>query len=286
MAENQFFTPLSDFVFKIIFGDRRNGPILKAFLSAALKIPEAELGELTLIDPHLKRESETDKLGVLDVKVHTVKGMVINVEMQVKTTPDLRKRIVSYAARLLTGQLKRGGEYQEIEKVVSIVICDEVLIKEEADYYNSYSLLNRKTGREFLDLLEIDVLDVRKLPAGGDGEKLYRWAEFFKAKGREEYRMMAEQMTEPAIKEAAMRVLELNDDERMMLLAESRDKFMWDLSSRERASFAEGIEKGKAEGITEAKAEAARSMKADNIPVEKISRYTGLSPEQIDRLEP
>jgi hypothetical protein len=34
MAEKQFFTPLSDFVFKLIFGDHRNGLILKAFLSA------------------------------------------------------------------------------------------------------------------------------------------------------------------------------------------------------------------------------------------------------------
>jgi hypothetical protein len=27
MAEKQFFTPLSDFVFKLIFGDRRNGAV-------------------------------------------------------------------------------------------------------------------------------------------------------------------------------------------------------------------------------------------------------------------
>jgi predicted transposase/invertase (TIGR01784 family) len=137
MAEKQFFTPLSDFVFKLIFGDRRNGLILKAFLSAALEIPEAELEEIILIDPHLKPETEADKLCVLDVKIRTASGMVINVEIQVKATPDLRKRIVSYAARLLTEQLKRGGDYQDVERVVSITICDEVLLKEESDYYNS-----------------------------------------------------------------------------------------------------------------------------------------------------
>jgi predicted transposase/invertase (TIGR01784 family) len=71
---------------------------------------------------------------------------------------------------------------------------------------------------------------------------------------------------------------------------------MWDQSSRERASFAEGIEKGKAEGIvegiaegttkgiTEAKAEAARNMKAEGDSIEKISRITSLSPEQIEKL--
>jgi predicted transposase/invertase (TIGR01784 family) len=144
--------------------------------------------------------------------------------------------------------------------------------KEETGYYNSYRLINRKSGKEFSNLLEINVLDLEKVPAREDGGKLYRWAEFFKAKGREEYKMLAEKVKEPGIKEAAMKVLELNEDERLRLLAEARDKWMWDHTSRERAYFAK------------AKAEAARNMKADNMPVEKISRYTGLSPEQIEKL--
>jgi predicted transposase/invertase (TIGR01784 family) len=113
-------------------------------------------------------------------------------------------------------------------------------------------------------------------PTSGDGGKLYRWGEFFKAKGREEYRMLAEQSVEPGIKEAAMKVLELNEDERLRILTEARDKWMWDQTSRERASFAEGTAK--------AKLEDARNMKAEGDSTEKIARITGLSPEQIERL--
>jgi predicted transposase/invertase (TIGR01784 family) len=46
----------------------------------------------------------------------------------------------------------------------------------------------------------------------------------------------------------------------------------------------EGIAEGTMKGIAEAKAEAARNMKADNIPLEKISQYTGLSPEEMEKL--
>jgi predicted transposase/invertase (TIGR01784 family) len=46
----------------------------------------------------------------------------------------------------------------------------------------------------------------------------------------------------------------------------------------------EGTAKGKVEGIAEAKAEAARNMKAEGDSIEKISRITGLSPEQIEKL--
>ena len=54
----------------------------------------------------------------------------------------------------------------------------------------------------------------------------------------------------------------------------------------------EGFEDGKAAGLAEGEAsgraaeklEMAKAMKADNEPLEKIAKYTGLSIEDIDRL--
>ena len=40
---------------------------------------------------------------------------------------------------------------------------------------------------------------------------------------------------------------------------------------------AEGLSQGRAEGI----AETARKMKADNMPIELIAKYTGLTPDEI-----
>ncbi|MFP3041640.1 PD-(D/E)XK nuclease family transposase [Treponema primitia] len=67
----RFYTPLFDFIFKLIFGDQRNIAVLTALLAAALDLPEAEFDHLTIIDPFLKREFEDDKMGILNVKVHT-----------------------------------------------------------------------------------------------------------------------------------------------------------------------------------------------------------------------
>lgn len=39
--------------------------------------------------------------------------------------------------------------------------------------------------------------------------------------------------------------------------------------------------KGKAEGRAEERLANARRMKADNLPIELISKYTGLTPEEI-----
>ena len=46
------------------------------------------------------------------------------------------------------------------------------------------------------------------------------------------------------------------------------------------------LNKGRAEGRAEEKAAIARQMKANNLPTEVIAKYTGLSPEEISKLEP
>ena len=54
---------------------------------------------------------------------------------------------------------------------------------------------------------------------------------------------------------------------------------------REKATEAERRYKaGLKEGIEEAKRENARKMKADNMPVELIVKYTGLTAEEIEGL--
>jgi predicted transposase/invertase (TIGR01784 family) len=100
----RILSPKNDFVFKLIFGDQRNSDILAEFLKAALKLPADEYDHLVIVDPHLKREFEDDKMGILDVKIHTKSDIVINVEIQVASSPELRDRIVLYVAKMLTEQ--------------------------------------------------------------------------------------------------------------------------------------------------------------------------------------
>lgn len=46
----------------------------------------------------------------------------------------------------------------------------------------------------------------------------------------------------------------------------------------------EGIAKGIEQGIEQGKIDAARKMKAENVPIENIARWTGLTLEQISEL--
>jgi len=82
-------SPKVDIVFKLLFGDERSIEILIDFLKAVLSLPDDEFEEVTIVDPHLLREYDGDKLGILDVKVKTRTKKVIDVEIKSKLNPIL-----------------------------------------------------------------------------------------------------------------------------------------------------------------------------------------------------
>jgi predicted transposase/invertase (TIGR01784 family) len=240
-------------VFKRIFGDPRNSKILATFLMAALGLPEEEFDSLVIVDPHLKREFNDDKESILDVKVRLKSGVVIDVEIQVRIIRNLRQRIALANAKMLTEQIKRGEEYLSIKRVVSIVNCNGVLLPDEPGYYNRYKLLNIRSGREFTDMQEIDVLEPRKLPAEPDGGELFKWGQFFKAKSPEELAMAAK--ADPAIAEAAALVMKLNEDETERARADSRLWWQMDRAALRRHSYRKGrkVAESKYRPVIEAK---------------------------------
>ncbi|MDR3337992.1 MAG: Rpn family recombination-promoting nuclease/putative transposase, partial [Treponema sp.] len=89
---------------------------------------------------------------------------IINVEIQAASFPELTKRFVLYSAKLLTGQIKKGGDYRDIEPVVSIIILNDTLVPDDKNYYNTYRIRNVETGVELTGVLEINLLELSKLP--------------------------------------------------------------------------------------------------------------------------
>jgi predicted transposase/invertase (TIGR01784 family) len=280
--EKALLSPKSDFIFKLIFGDERNIDILKNFLQAVLDLPASEYREITVVDPHLKREAEEDKLGILDVKIHTTGGSVIDVEIQVGDVPNFRERLVLYGSKMVVEQISRGDEYAAIKRVISIVITDYVLLPEEAAYHNVYRLLNTKTHRPFTDLIEFNTLELPKLPAEDEGGALWAWMKFLTCEKREEFAMVAEK--NPQVGKAVAVLMELSEDERTRLLEESREKARRDWASRMRGAREKGIAEGISQGAHQRAIEDATRLKKLGVPLDTIVQGTGLSPEEVARL--
>jgi predicted transposase/invertase (TIGR01784 family) len=181
---------------------------------------------------------------------------------------------------MATEQIGRGEDYQAIKRSISILITDYVQIPENQDYRNRYRLHDRKTGSEFTDLLEVNTLELPKLPPEGDGTALWDWLEFLKANQEEELMRLAEK--NPQLGKAVSRLVELSEDEQTRLLAESREKLQRDIVAREHAAE----EKGREEGREEAQFAIARKALGEGLPLETVMAITGLSQSEILQLHP
>jgi predicted transposase/invertase (TIGR01784 family) len=176
---------------------------------------------------------------------------------------------------MVTEQLKAGVAYESIKKVVSIIILDWHLTeKEQSIYHHRFRLYDEKSGYGFPDLFEINTLELPKLPRRPDGTPLYNWLSIFTAQTREEFDMAAK--TSPEIAQAVGVIMELSEDERTRLLAESREKYRRDEAARRKLAF----QTGEREGLLK----VARAALQKNIPPEDIASLTGLSLDEIRAL--
>jgi len=265
-----YLSPKSNFIFKQIFGDQRNADILGGFLQAVLDLPAGEYDHLTIVDPHLTPGRESDKLSILDVKLHTKSGNVIDVEIQLTNHPNLRERIVFYLARMVAGQISEGERYSSLKRSVCILIADFRVIADSERYHNRYRLCDPDTGSCFTNLIEVNVLEIPKLPYEEDNTALWDWMRFLEPRGKEDYAMLSER--NPHIGRAVAVLKELSEDERTRLLAESYQKARWDEELRIEAALREG------------KFEIARNALRRGIPAGDVMEITGLKREEIEAL--
>ena len=261
----------SDFIFKLIFGDQRNVDILGEFLKAVLDISNDEYDHITVIDPHVKKESQDDKYGILDVKVHTKSGIVINVEIQVLSIPEMKHRSIYFISKMVTEQMTSGRNHSDIKRVVSIIITTYTLVTENEYYHNQFRYRSDKDGVEFTNLTEINTLELSKLPQDEDNSELWYWMKFIKSDDEEVLDMLAQR--NPQMQKAVGVLKELSADERTRMLYEQREIARRDMVSRMDGARREG------------KIEVARNLLKMGMPLEQVVAVTGLTCEVLETVE-
>jgi predicted transposase/invertase (TIGR01784 family) len=272
----------SDVIFRLFLADERNQEFLLGFLKAVLLLPEDDYNEIEIADPLLLREFKGDKLGIVDVKLRTKSRKVIHIEIQISITPDLRERIIFYDAKLITEQIKTGDDYDTIKRVISIIITDEKMIPNSEKYHHRFTFYDCEAGVELTDLIEINTLELEKLPKNADDTPLYDWASFIAAESEEELTVLSER--NPQIGKAVVKLRELSADERARDLYERREKERRDIASQNKWARQEGRQEGRLEGRLEGMFEVARNLLSVGDSAEKISKVTGLTIDEVKEL--
>ncbi|MDR2787696.1 MAG: Rpn family recombination-promoting nuclease/putative transposase, partial [Candidatus Accumulibacter sp.] len=285
---HEILKPRNDAVFKRLMSDKR---LLVSFLQSALDLPPEDYRDVQIVDPHLPGERPEDKLGILDVKVTTAKGKVIDIEIQLNPVPEMRERAIFYLSGMIREQVRLGESYRKIKRAICILITGYEEIRDSLRYHNRYWLHDPDSGSLFSKAMEVHTLELPKLPEQWDETKLCAWLEFIRATKEEEFDMLAQR--DPDIGLAVVELKYLSQDERLRELAISREKLEWDIASREHGAkqkgreegLKEGLKKGLERGLNEAQSTIARKALDEGLSLEMVMTITGLPQAEILRLQ-
>jgi predicted transposase/invertase (TIGR01784 family) len=214
--------PTNDWIFKLLFGDERNKSMLVDLLKSFVDLPQEEF-ELTFMDPYLKPDFEEDKMGILDVKVKTKSGQIINIEIQVNPMKHIGKRLSFYKSKMIVEQIGKNEHYKKIQRVICVCITSKPVFPGVKEYLNQFRFCNKQNGLCFYDIPEeIYTLELSKVPGASDGNRVWEWLQFLLAKTKEEFEMVAEK--NPEIRKAADALYELSMDSKVRAEYEMREK--------------------------------------------------------------
>ena len=259
--------PTVDFCFKELM---HNENVRKGIIAAILNVQPEEVEDTILMPTILRKESEDDKYGILDIKVKLKNGIKIDFEMQVIYYDCWEKRTIYYLSKMYTEQLKTGEDYDKLQKCIQVSILDHVLIQGDDKYYRCISFCDTETGEKYSNMMEMHILELPKLPPEQQDETdLMQWMRFLGGKTREDLKRMAEKNSN--LQEAYDELDRLSADERKRLEYEARQKAIRDKNML----FKTGVERGRKDIIL--------SMLESGMSIEQIAEITKEPAENIKK---
>ena len=270
----KMLSPKIDVVFKMLFGEQKHERITKKLIEDVIeeKVETIELEQT----PYLWGNQADDKLGIIDVRA-TINGKnPIDIEMQILDNHDIEKRILFYWSKLYLKQIDRGEDYNKLNRSISIIFLDYEIEKlKQLPIHTKWQIRNDKNGKTILtEDLEIHIIEIPKINRMLENGKLKKWILFLENPEGEETKRMAEK--EKEIKEAIETLEDISSDEAKERIAELRQKYIMDTKSQLRTAEEKGLKKGIKE--------IAKKMLQKNIALETIIEITGLTEEEIEKI--
>ena len=217
----------NDYMFRAIL--QKDKQVLKALVSALLHLDKDSVKEVTITNPIELGAAISDKDFILDIRIDLDGEKLIDLEMQVTNQYNWPERSISYAARSFD-HLNSGQDYSEVLTVHSIGFLNYTLFPEAPEFFATYELRNKKTGKLYSSKFSIHVLDLTKIDLATKEDKKFgidRWARLFMAKTWEELRMVAK--NNPDLLQASNELYTINKDDLIRQQARARaDAEFWE----------------------------------------------------------
>ena len=277
----ELLKPTNDYVFKRIFGQKKNSDILKDLLQAIL--PNWNIKN---VDPRQEVQLETDfitdKVCRLDILATLDDGTKVDIEMQMRNYNDIEARSLFYTTREYHQSLENGQDYIEIPKSIGIWISNFNVFSDEGPFHEIVRLRRDYENQIFTDKIEMHYLQLPKFKQKCKriSNKLEEWLTFISFENMEELKMIENEK----VKKAEEELEYLSGDEAERRIAYLRETAEIDRKFAMTAARDQGRVEGRSEGKIEEKIETAKKMLAEEMDINLIIKITGLTKDEIEKL--
>ena len=285
----EILPPSDDRIFKVILTSPEAGPVLMDLIASIIGRPVIDV---VVRNTELPIGDIEEKAERFDVNCQIDDGSQIDLEMMASRIEEdadgehrnLKGKGVYYLCDLHSSQPAKGlRRYDKLARTYQVTFCSYTVFTRRTSYVNSFSLRHDGDNELLTDAIRVIYVELSKLndilkksvDAMTDLEK---WAVFFQYANQPKYRETVNQVIESkeVLQMAGNLLMSVSKDEKERAVFRSRRMYQTDLAS----NLATAEDRGMQRGVQK----VARSMIADGEPIEKITRYTGLSRDEVESL--
>lgn len=313
----KYLDPRADLTFKKVFGEHPD--LVTSLLNALLPLPEGqEITEIEYLPSELVPETPLRKNSIVDVRCRDVMGRQFIVEMQMVWSKEFQYRVLFNASKAYVRQLDIGEHYELLQPVYSLNLVNEIFESDLEGYYHYYRLVHEEHSDRVINGLHLVFVELQKFKPQTFSEKKMQalWLRFMTEVNEKTEEVSPDLLANPLVKKAVTIVREsaftrgqleayerfwdairvekalVNEGERRGLKRGKEEGFR---DGREegikegrkegrKEGIQEGIQKGIQEGRKEAVLFTAKKLKELHLSIEDISKVTGLTCDEIEKL--
>ena len=272
MAE--FYKIRRDLVFKTIFENKKNWDLLKILIEEVIH-EEVEIERILLTE--LNNDKVRIRRKVLDVVVKT-RHDKINIEINSSNYNYFKRRNAAFVFKLYSDSIDTGESYNDMDRIIQINLSVEQKDAPHFPLIGEYTLHDKKLNKDYIDnfkIYEINITEMARLCYNGKKEMCLLGMLDMSQKELENIngdKHMAK------LKNEAIKVN--NDDEIVKLLSDEDEERLYINTMK-----AWGKEEGIKEGIATNTIDMVKKMLKENASIDFISRVSGLSKEEIEKIK-
>ncbi len=278
--ETKRFIPLKfDLMFKKVFANEEDLIPIKKLLKEVLEIVPKEV---KILNSELIGRPYRDKKVEVDLIVELDDGTKVNIEINTYENKSIINRNVYYICRNISKDLSKSNEYDEINRHIQINLDYSGMHKHPIMKYRLYDKDSDEELTDMMEIIKIYIPYFKEKCYNMDVDELDSQTKFLGLLGvesSEEAKMLCD--GDRDMEDIYDKMKKYNDEMDVM------GAYDWEFHQKElkRQEIKDAKEAALKEGIEQEKISTAKNLLKENININIISKATGLSQEEIEKLK-